>query len=177
MRSSALQPALPELADLPTRAAHRLLTRIRHYRAASPLNLKLPLPGPTGEDNACGSSPAAPSPASPPRSSPLLEQLAAAFATHNDALVPDDDLGRRLVRTIAHPAIAFARPCATADIDALLFAGAPDQRRRAPPHASPPAAAIVPLIQDRTDGSYDLTASWWRRWPASTRPRPAATRP
>ena len=62
-----------------------------------------------------------------PSLQPLLEQLAAAFATHNDALVPDDDLGRRLVRTIAHPAIAFASDPATADIDALLFTGPPDQ--------------------------------------------------
>ena len=78
---------------------------------------------------------------------PLLEQLAAAFATHNDALVPDDDLGRRLVRTIAHPAIAFASDPAAADIDALLFAGPPDQADSLRRTLAARDGAIVPLIR------------------------------
>ena len=153
----ALEQALPDLADLPPEQARRLLTRIRHYRAASPLNIKLPLPGPTGEDNSLWFEPRGTLACLAPSLQPLLEQLAAAFATHNDALVPDDDLGRRLVRTIAHPAIAFASDPATADIDALLFTGPPDQADSLRRTLAARDGAIVPLIQDRPDGSYDLT--------------------
>ena len=133
----ALEQALPDLPDLPPEQARRLRTRIRRYRADSPLNVKLPLPGPTGEDNSLWFEPRGMAACLAPALQPLLEQLAAAFATHNHALVPDDDLGRRLVRTIAHPAIAFSMDPATADIDALLFAGPPD-RRQPPPHPRRP---------------------------------------
>ena len=65
-------------------------------------------PGRPARTTGCGSSPAARSPASarpcsscstswPPPSPPTI-----------DVVVPDDDLGRRLVRTIGHPDIAFA---------------------------------------------------------------------
>ena len=84
-------------------------------------------------------------------------ELTAAFATHNDALIPDDDLGRRLVRTIAHPAIAFASQPATADIDALLFAGPPETADTLRRTLAVRDGALAPLIQDRPDGSYDLT--------------------
>ena len=84
-------------------------------------------------------------------------QLAAAFATHNDALLPDDDLGRRLVRAIAHPSIAFAADPATADIDALLFTGPADHADSLRRTLAARDGAIVPLILDRPDGSYDLT--------------------
>jgi RHH-type proline utilization regulon transcriptional repressor/proline dehydrogenase/delta 1-pyrroline-5-carboxylate dehydrogenase len=174
----ALEQALPELADLPPEQARRLLTRIRRYRAESPLVVKLPLPGPTGEDNSLWFEPRGTLACLAPTLQPLLEQLAAAFATHNDALVPDDELGRRLVRTIAHPSIAFSADPATADIDALLFTGPPDQADSLRRTLSARDGAIVPLIQDRADGSYDLTrlvvekvASinttagwWWFRW-------------
>jgi RHH-type transcriptional regulator, proline utilization regulon repressor / proline dehydrogenase / delta 1-pyrroline-5-carboxylate dehydrogenase len=153
----ALEQALPDLADLPPEQARRLRTRIRHYRAASPLNVKLPLPGPTGEDNSLWFEPRGTLACLAPSLQPLLEQLAAAFATHNHALVQDDDLGRRLVRTIAHPAIAFAQDPATADIGALLFAGPPEAADTLRRTLSARDGAIVPLIQDRPDGSYDLT--------------------
>ena len=80
----ALEQALPDLADLPPEQARRLRTRIRHYRAASPLNVKLPLPGPTGEDNSLWFEPRGVAACLAPALQPLLEQLAAAFATHND---------------------------------------------------------------------------------------------
>ena len=153
----ALEQALPELADLPPEQARRLRTRIRRYRAESPLVVKLPLPGPTGEDNSLWFEPRGTLACLAPSLQPLLEQLAAAFATHNDALVPDDELGRRLVRTIAHPSIAFAADPATADIDALLFAGHPDQADSLRRTLAARDGALVPLIQDRADGSYDLT--------------------
>jgi RHH-type proline utilization regulon transcriptional repressor/proline dehydrogenase/delta 1-pyrroline-5-carboxylate dehydrogenase len=152
-----LEQALPDLADLPPEQARRLLTRIRHYRAASPLNIKLPLPGPTGEDNSLWFEPRGTLACLAPSLQPLLEQLAGAFATHNDALLPDDDLGRRLVRTIAHPAIAFASDPATADIDALLFTGSPDQADTLRRTLAARDGPLVPLIHDRIDGSFDLT--------------------
>jgi RHH-type proline utilization regulon transcriptional repressor/proline dehydrogenase/delta 1-pyrroline-5-carboxylate dehydrogenase len=153
----ALEQSLPELADLPPEQARRLLTRIRRYRAESPLNVKLPLPGPTGEDNSLWFEPRGTVACLAPALQPLLEQLAAAFATHNQALVQDDDLGRRLVRTIAHPAIAFAADPPNADIDALLFAGPPAQADTVRRTLAARDGAILPLIQDRPDGSYDLT--------------------
>jgi RHH-type proline utilization regulon transcriptional repressor/proline dehydrogenase/delta 1-pyrroline-5-carboxylate dehydrogenase len=153
----ALEQALPDLADLPAEQARRLVTRIRRYRAESPLNVKLPLPGPTGEDNSLWFEPRGTLACVAPGIQPLLEQLAAAFATHNQALVPDDEVGRRLVRTIAHPAIAFAADPATADIDALLFAGPDDQADALRRTLAAREGAIVPLIQDGADGSYDLT--------------------
>ncbi|MFL5333097.1 MAG: trifunctional transcriptional regulator/proline dehydrogenase/L-glutamate gamma-semialdehyde dehydrogenase [Geminicoccaceae bacterium] len=153
----ALEQALPDLADLPPEQARRLLTRIRRYRAESPLNVKLPLPGPTGEDNSLWFEPRGVAACLAPGLQPLLEQLAAAFATHNHALVQDDDLGRRLVRSIAHPTIAFAADPTTADIDALLFAGPPAQADDLRRTLAARDGAIVPLIQNRTNGSYDLT--------------------
>ena len=68
---------------MPPEQARRLLTRIRHYRAASPLNIKLPLPGPTGEDNSLWFEPRGTLACLAPSLQPRLEQLAAAFATHN----------------------------------------------------------------------------------------------
>ncbi len=153
----ALEQALPDLADLPPEQARRLLTRIRRYRAESPLNVKLPLPGPTGEDNSLWFEPRGTVACLASSLRPLLEQLAAAFATHNQALVQDDDLGRRLVRTVAHPAIAFAADPPNADIDALLFAGPPAQADAVRRTLAARDGAILPLIQDRPDGSYDLT--------------------
>ena len=153
----ALEQALPDLPDLPPEQARRLRTRIRHYRAESPLNIKLPLPGPTGEDNSLWFEPRGTVACFAASLQPLLEQLAAAFATHNHALVPDDDLGRRLVRTIAHPAIAFSMGPAAADIDALLFAGPPEAADDLRRTLAARDGAIVPLILDRADGSYDLT--------------------
>ena len=90
----------------------------------------------------------------------MLEQLAAAWATGNRALLPDTDVGRRLVRTIDHPDVAFARDLGDADIDALLYAGddagddaeADAVRRRLAAREGP----LVPFIREREGGGYDL---------------------
>jgi RHH-type proline utilization regulon transcriptional repressor/proline dehydrogenase/delta 1-pyrroline-5-carboxylate dehydrogenase len=152
----ALQAALPQLSDLPMEQRNRLFTRIRLYQAESPLSVKLALPGPTGEDNILWFEPRGTVGCQADTLPRLLEQLAAAWATGNRVLVPDTELGRRLVRVINHPDIEFTRDIVGADIQALLFAGtaidaAPLQRSLADREET-----IVPLVTERQDGGYDL---------------------
>ena len=151
-----LQTALPRLHELGAAQRGRLQTRMRLYQAASPLNVRLQLPGPTGEDNRLWFEPRGAVGCAAETVQELLEQLAAAWATRNRAVVPDTDLGRRLVRAIGHPDIAFAPDLVVADLDAVLFAGPAEDadalRRRLAAHGQ----VIVPLIQGRSDGSYDL---------------------
>lgn len=152
----ALEAALPQLTELPAGQRNRLQTRIRLYRAASPLNVKLPLVGPTGEDNSLWFEPRGTLGCHAPTLQRLLEQLAAVWATHNRALVQDDELGRRLVRLIEHPDIAFTQDLVGAEIDALLYAGPAelaDELRRSLARRDGP---IVPLILEQRDGGYDL---------------------
>ncbi len=152
----ALQAALPQLSDLLMEQRNRLFTRIRLYQAESPLSIKLALPGPTGEDNTLWFEPRGTVGCQAETLPRLLEQLAAAWATGNRALVPDTELGRRLVRVINHPDIEFTRDIVGAGIQALLFAGpaidaAPLQRSLADREET-----IVPLVTERPDGGYDL---------------------
>ncbi len=152
----ALLAALPQLAELSAAHRYRLQTRIRFYQAASPLAVRIGLPGPTGEDNRLWFEPRGCLGCQAETLPQLLEQLAAAWATKNRAIVPDTETGRRLVRTIGHADIAFAQDLPGAAIDALLFAGAPEtadefRRRLTRGHDT-----IVPLIPVRTDGGYDL---------------------
>jgi len=152
----ALQAALPQLSDLLMEQRNRLFTRIRLYQAESPLSVKLALPGPTGEDNTLWFEPRGTVGCQAETLPRLLEQLAAAWATGNRALVPDTELGRRLVRVINHPDIEFTRDIVGAGIQTLLFAGtaidaAPLQRSLADREET-----IVPLATERQDGGYDL---------------------
>ncbi len=152
----ALQAALPKLQEFGTAQRSRLQTRIRIYQAASPLNVRLQLPGPTGEDNRLWFEPRGVVGCVGDTLQQQLDQLAAAWATGNRIVVPDSDLGRRLVRTIGHPDIDFAPDLVLADLDALLFAGSADAadalRRRLADHGQ----KIVPLLVEHPDGSYDL---------------------
>ncbi len=152
----ALERALPELTGLPPEARDRLLTRLRLYGAASPLRVELSLPGPTGEDNFLWLEPRGTIGCWASGVLPLLEQLAAAWATRNQVLVRDDELGRQVVRAVAHPDIAFAQDLPGADIDALLFAGPLEEADRLRRALAAREGAIVPLIPERPDGGYDL---------------------
>jgi RHH-type proline utilization regulon transcriptional repressor/proline dehydrogenase/delta 1-pyrroline-5-carboxylate dehydrogenase len=152
----ALEAALPSLPELTPAQRRRLLTRIRTARAETPLGVRLVLPGPTGEDNTLRFAPRGTIGCQAGTAVALVEQLIAAWATGNRILVPDGDLGRRLVRTIAHPDIAFVADLAGADIDALLLAGpaaeADALRRRLAARDGP----IVPLITPQPGGGYPL---------------------
>jgi RHH-type proline utilization regulon transcriptional repressor/proline dehydrogenase/delta 1-pyrroline-5-carboxylate dehydrogenase len=152
----ALEAALPRLAELSQDQRARLYTRIRTARAETPLCLRLSLPGPTGEDNTLRFAPRGTLGCAAETLPALVEQLVAAWATGNRVLVRDDELGRRLVRTIAHPDIAFVPDLAAADIDALLFAGPEPEadalRRRLAARDGP----IVPLILERPGGGWPL---------------------
>ena len=89
----------------------------------------------------------------------VIEQLLIALFSGGHCLITGaPGLAKTLlVRTIAHPSIAFASDPATADIEALLFTGPPDQADRLRRTLAARDGAIVPLLQDRADGSYDLT--------------------
>jgi RHH-type proline utilization regulon transcriptional repressor/proline dehydrogenase/delta 1-pyrroline-5-carboxylate dehydrogenase len=152
----ALRAALPQLADLTDDQRRLLVARLDAYRDRSPLRVKLTLPGPTGECNTLQFVPRGTIGCHADTLPHLLEQLAAAWATGNRALVPDSDDGRRLVRIIDHPDIAFVRDLVDADIQALLFAGdeaaADPLRRRLAVREGP----LVPLVGERESGGYDL---------------------
>ena len=152
----ALRAALPQLCDLTDDQRRLLVARLDAYRDQSPLRVKLTLPGPTGERNTLQFLPRGTVGCHAQALPHLLEQLAAAWATGNRALLPDSDDGRRLVRIIDHPDIAFVRDVVDADIQALLYAGdgaaADPLRRRLAARDGP----LVPLIGERESGGYDL---------------------
>ena len=152
----ALQAALPQLQELTSAQRGRLQTRIRFYQAASPLAVRLQLPGPTGEDNSLWFEPRGTLACRAESLLHLLEQLAAAWATKNKALVPDTDIGRRVLRAIDHPDIAFAQDLIGADIEALLFEGPVEAARGLRLGLAQRQETIVPLIPARADGGYDL---------------------
>jgi RHH-type proline utilization regulon transcriptional repressor/proline dehydrogenase/delta 1-pyrroline-5-carboxylate dehydrogenase len=152
----ALQAALPQLSDLQMEQRNRLFTRIRLYQAESPLSVKLALPGPTGEDNILWFEPRGTVGCQAETLPRLLEQLVAAWATGNRALVPDTELGRRLVRVINHPDIEFTPDIVGAGIQALLFAGTASDAALLQRSLSDCEGMIVPLVTERQDGSYDL---------------------
>ena len=153
----ALQAALPKLQELGAAQRSRLQTRIRLYQAASPLNVRMQLPGPTGEDNRLWFEPRGAVGCSAESLQQLLEQLAAAWATRQPR--------RRPRHRPRPPPRAHGRPSGhrvragsgrRGSSTPLLFAGAADDadalRRRLPAHGQ----MIVPLIWSRVDGSYDL---------------------
>jgi RHH-type proline utilization regulon transcriptional repressor/proline dehydrogenase/delta 1-pyrroline-5-carboxylate dehydrogenase len=152
----ALQAALAQIGDLTADQRTLLLARLSGYRSRSPLCLELRLPGPTGERNWLRFLPRGTVGCQAQSLQQLLEQLAASWATGNRVLLPDTDVGRRLVRTIDHPDVAFARDLGDADIDALLFAGDEAEgaglRRRLAAREGP----LVPFIREREGGGYDL---------------------
>ena len=120
---AALRAALPRLCDLTDDQRRLLVARLDAYRQQSPLRVKLTLPGPTGERNTLQFLPRGTLGCHAQSLPQLVEQLVAAWATGNRALLPDSDDGRRLVRVINHPDVAFARDLVDVDIQALLFAG------------------------------------------------------
>ena len=152
----ALRTALPQLCDLTDDQRRLLVARLDTYRNQSPLRVKLTLPGPTGERNTLHFLPRGTLGCHAQSLPQLLEQLAAAWATGNRTLLTDSDDGRRLVRIIHHPDIAFVGDLVDADIQALLFAGneaaADPLRRRLAARDGP----LVPLIGEREGGGYDL---------------------
>jgi RHH-type proline utilization regulon transcriptional repressor/proline dehydrogenase/delta 1-pyrroline-5-carboxylate dehydrogenase len=152
----ALRTALPQVPDLTDGQRRLLVTRLDTYRDRSPLQVKLTLPGPTGERNTLHFLPRGTVGCHAEALPHVLEQLAAAWATGNRALLPDSDDGRKLVRIIDHPDIAFVRDLVDADIQALLFAGngahADRLRRRLAARPGP----LVPLIGEQESGGYDL---------------------
>ena len=153
---AALRAALPRLCDLTDDQRRLLVARLDTYRDQSPLRVKLTLPGPTGERNTLQFLPRGTVGCHADALPYLLEQLAAAWATGNRALLPDTVEGRRLVRVIDHPNVAFVRDVVDADIQALLYAGdeaaADPLRRRLAARDGP----LVPLISERESGGYDL---------------------
>jgi RHH-type proline utilization regulon transcriptional repressor/proline dehydrogenase/delta 1-pyrroline-5-carboxylate dehydrogenase len=152
----ALQSALAQLVDLTPDQRTLLLARIRDYRAQSLVCMELPLPGPTGERNTLRFLPRGTVGCHARALQQLLEQLAAAWATGNCALVPDTDVGRRLVRVIDHPDIAFARDLVSADLDALLFAGDDSEADDIRIRLAAREGALVPFVRERESGGYDL---------------------
>jgi RHH-type proline utilization regulon transcriptional repressor/proline dehydrogenase/delta 1-pyrroline-5-carboxylate dehydrogenase len=152
----ALRAALPQVPDLTEDQRRRLVARLDAYRDQSPVRVKLTLPGPTGERNTLQFPPRGTVACHAETLPHLIEQLAAAWAAGNRALLPDTGDGRRLVRIIDHPDIAFVRDLVDADIQALLFAGngaaADPLRRRLAARDGP----LVPLIGERESGGYDL---------------------
>ena len=154
----ALEQALPDLPDLPPEQARRLLTRIRHYRAASPAQRQAPAPRPHRR----GQFPVvrAPRRGCLPRPRPPAPPRAARRRLRHPQPRPGPGRRPRPPPGPHHrPPRHRASPSdpATADIDALLFAGPPDQADTLRRTLAARDGAIVPLIQDRPDGSYDLT--------------------
>jgi RHH-type proline utilization regulon transcriptional repressor/proline dehydrogenase/delta 1-pyrroline-5-carboxylate dehydrogenase len=152
----ALRTALPQVPDLTDDQRRPLVARLGAYRDQSPLRVKLTLPGPTGERNTLQFLPLGTVGCHAETLPRLLEQLAAAWATGNRALLPDTDDGRRLVRIIDHPDIAFARDLVDADIQALLYAGNKAATDPLRPRLAAHDGPLVPLICERESGGYDL---------------------
>jgi RHH-type proline utilization regulon transcriptional repressor/proline dehydrogenase/delta 1-pyrroline-5-carboxylate dehydrogenase len=118
--------------------------------------VKLPLPGPTGEQNTLHFAPRGTIGCHADTLLQLLEQLSAALATGNRVLLPDSDLGRKLVKIINHPDIEFATDLVSANIQALLFAGSEEDANTLRQRLATREGMLVPLITEVEGGGYDL---------------------
>lgn len=107
-------------------AVNPMLARIERYRADSLAGIRLPLPGPTGEDNCLRFVPRGTVVGIAEDTAALIHQVAAGLATGNRVLLQDNAASRRLCSALPSGLDTHVRILAdwqAGEFEALLFEG------------------------------------------------------
>ncbi len=124
-----------------------LVRACAEYESLSPLPFRIDLPGPTGEKNSLRFAERGNLLCVATDSAALLEQVAAALATGNVALLGESEAARALVPRLPSAVVSRVRVASAGDdIAAALFEGADDARTRLHENLSRRGGALVPLV-------------------------------
>ncbi|OQS11924.1 trifunctional transcriptional regulator/proline dehydrogenase/L-glutamate gamma-semialdehyde dehydrogenase [Chromobacterium violaceum] len=154
----AAAPAAADLSALDALAAAAkaqglaLDGAIAAAREESPLTHSVALPGPTGENNLLSFAGRGRIGCVADDALALAEQLAAAFAAGNRAVLADNELGRKFASAL-NGHVSLAADVLEADVDAVLYAGAKAEEARRELAARD--GALVPLIL-RGENGYNV---------------------
>ena len=142
---------LGALGELSEWARHRDLEALARacseYQRLTLLPYRVDLPGPTGEKNTLRFAGRGNVLCVAGDANDTLEQLAAILATGNEALLPDNEASRALLKRLP-PALSLRARLARGsdDIAAALFAGSGEARARLHEELAQGAGALIPLI-------------------------------
>ena len=147
-RKAGALAALGELEEWARRAGSASLAgACRDYARFTPLGFRIDLAGPTGEKNTLRFAERGNVLCHAPDADAMLEQVAAAIATGNQALLADGEAARAALGGLP-PGIAARVRIARADDDvaAALFVGSEEARTRLHGELARRNGALVPLI-------------------------------
>ncbi|MBK8741792.1 MAG: trifunctional transcriptional regulator/proline dehydrogenase/L-glutamate gamma-semialdehyde dehydrogenase, partial [Betaproteobacteria bacterium] len=155
--SLAALAALEEWATASGRGS--LAATCRANRAATLLDVSVPLPGPTGEVNTLRFAARGRLGCSAGTEAQLLDQIAAALATGNNVAVANTDTAAALLPQL--PAAVRARTRLAADlrreqVSLLLAAGGPAAIAKLRREFAARDGALIPVIEADRDGRYPL---------------------
>ncbi|MDH0344313.1 trifunctional transcriptional regulator/proline dehydrogenase/L-glutamate gamma-semialdehyde dehydrogenase [Chromobacterium haemolyticum] len=149
-------PALDALAAAAGSLGLALESAIAAARKDSALTCLVNLPGPTGERNALQFAPRGKVGCQAATVQALAEQLAAAFATGNRAVLPTNEAGRGLAAKLGALVELDADVLLAADVGAVLFSGSEAEAEAAQRVLAERDGALVPLLRADARGHYNL---------------------
>ena len=132
-----------------------LAAAIAAARKDSALSCLVNLPGPTGERNSLQFAPRGKVACQAATTQALAEQLAAAFATGNRALLPANEAGRELAAKLG-ALVELDADVLAADVGAVLFSGSEAEAEAAQRALAARDGALVPLLRADAQGHYNL---------------------
>ncbi len=144
------------LPALDASARTRLAERVAHYAAHTPLQLRIDLPGPTGERNTLSFAPRGLVACVADELEPLALLCAAALACDNRVVLPTTDAGRALAAVLADAAVLHPDPAAQEFVTMVLFNGPLEPARQLRQQVAARNGALVGLIHATTE-PLDLT--------------------
>ncbi|MBN3006785.1 trifunctional transcriptional regulator/proline dehydrogenase/L-glutamate gamma-semialdehyde dehydrogenase [Chromobacterium alkanivorans] len=148
-------PALDALAAAAGGLGLALEPAIAAARKDSALASLVNLPGPTGERNSLQFAPRGKVGCQAATAQALAEQLAAAFATGNRAVLPANEAGRGLAAKLG-ALVELDADVLAADVGAVLFAGSEAEAEAAQRVLAARDGALVPLLRVDAQGHYNL---------------------
>ncbi|KMN29847.1 transcriptional regulator [Chromobacterium sp. LK1] len=148
-------PALDALAAAAGGLGLDLAAAIAAARKYSALSCLVNLPGPTGERNSLQFAPRGKVACQAATTQALAEQLAAAFATGNRALLPANEAGRELAAKLG-ALVELDADVLAADVGAVLFSGSEAEAEAAQRALAARDGALVPLLRADAQGHYNL---------------------
>ncbi|WP_227107821.1 trifunctional transcriptional regulator/proline dehydrogenase/L-glutamate gamma-semialdehyde dehydrogenase [Chromobacterium rhizoryzae] len=148
-------PALDALAAAAGGLGLALEPAIAAARKDSALACLVNLPGPTGERNSLQFAPRGKVGCQAGNAQALAEQLAAAFATGNRAVLPANEAGRGLAAKLG-ALVELDADVLAADVGAVLFSGSEAEAEAAQRTLAARDGALVPLLRADAQGHYNL---------------------
>ena len=149
---------LAEWADANGR--HDLVRLCANYAALTLRQIRLDLPGPTGERNTLSFAPRGRLLCLAPDEAELLRQIAAVLAVGGSVVIPDDEISRAVLNTLPEnlaAAIELQAPADLAGLEGVLFAGAEERAAKLRQRSAQEPAALIPVFQPgRKTGLYPL---------------------